>query len=132
MDNVIKFPTKINNNEKYVPLDEEEIGDRVDDMKFLHIQETMLPVLHNLFSSLAVAGFDFSIEEDEEDPFLKDGALVVESIKAMLCKHHGIEHPLSIIADVLFVPNEDDDEEGSFKIADNISITMKTTNPDSE
>ena len=123
MDNVIQFPKK-NTNDKFVPNDLEEIEERMEDLKLVHIQETLLPILHNLFSNLSVAGFDFGVEEGEDDPFLKDGALVVESLKAMLCKHHGIDHPLSIIAESLFIPN--DDEPGTYKIPENISISIKT------
>jgi hypothetical protein len=123
MDNVIQFPKK-NINDRFVPNDLEEIEERMEDMKLLHIQETLLPVLQNLFSSLAVAGFEFGLEDEDEDPFLKDGALVVESLKAMLCKHHGIYHPLSVMADSLFIPN--DEEPGTYRIPENISITMNT------
>ena len=123
MDNVIQFPKK-NNNDKFVPNDLEEIEERMEDLKLVHIQETLLPVLHNLFSSLAVAGFDFGTDEDEVDPYIKDGALVVESLKSMLCKHHGIFHPLTMLAEHMFVPDEE--EEGAFKISENISISMQT------
>ena len=123
MDNVIKFPKK-NINDRFVPNDLEEIEERMEDMKLLHIQETLLPVLQNLFSSLAVAGFEFGLKDEDEDPFLKDGALVVESLKSMLCKHHNIYHPLSSMAENLFIPN--DEEPGTYRIPDNISITMNT------
>ena len=63
-------------------------------------------------------------EDDEEDIYLKDGALVVEAVKSMLCKYHGIIHPLAIIADELFVPNED--EPGTFKIPENLTININT------
>jgi len=123
MDNVIKFPKK-NTNDKFVPNDLGEIEERMEDLKLVHIQETLLPVLHNLFSSLAVAGFDFGADEDEVDPYIKDGALVVESLKSMLCKHHGIFHPLTMLAEHMFVPDEE--EKGAFKISENISISMQT------
>ena len=123
MDNVIQFPKK-NTNDKFVPNDLEEIEERMEDLKLVHIQETMLPVLHNLFSSLSVAGFDFGVDEEEADPFIKDGALVVEALKSMLCKYHGIFHPLSLLAEHMFIPDEE--EAGAYKISENISISMKT------
>jgi hypothetical protein len=120
MSNIIKFPK---NNPKFVPADLEEIEDRMDDLKLHHIHESLQNILPSFFAQLETVGFDFSTLEGESDPYIKDGAFVVESIKAMLCKYHGINHPFSAIADNIFVP--DDEEEGSFKIVDNISVKFR-------
>jgi len=81
-----------------------------------------------LFTRLDAAGFDFGVDEGEEDPFIKDGAFAVEAIRAMLCKYHGLYHPFSDIAEHIFVP--DDEEGGTLKIVETITVKFKDTNAD--
>lgn len=118
MDNIIQFPRSANG--KFVPTDESQIEDRMVYLKHMHINETLANVIPSLFSQLETAAFDFGIDEDtEEDAYIKNGALVVETIRALLCKYHGLKHPFIELSDVVFTP--DDVEHGSLKIVEEIN-----------
>lgn len=101
-NNIIIFPSKIT---KYNgPQTLEEVGETIDLVKQFHIQETIETIVPLLFDQLNVAGF-MTDEDDEE--ILKHSAMVVESIRSLLCVIRGINHPLQLIADNLFVQTDD-------------------------
>ena len=125
MDNVIPFPK--NNKQNNVP-SIDEIVDRMNDVKNLHINETLETVIPMLFSYLETAGFAFadSEEGDEEitlDPNLKDGAFVVEAVRSLLSKYYGLRHPFQQISENIFV--EDLIDEGTFRLVKNLNIEFK-------
>jgi hypothetical protein len=126
MDNIIKFPNK---KTPYVgePRTIQDVDNMVDELKMHHVYETLQVLLPMLFTRLDAAGFDFGVDEGEEDPFIKDGAFAVEAIRAMLCKYHGLYHPFSDIAEHIFVP-DDEDEYGTLKIVEAITVKFKDTN----
>ena len=127
MDNIIKFPNK---KTPYIgePRTIEDVDSMVDELKMHHVYETLQAILPMMFSRLDAAGFDFGVEEGEEDPFIKDGAFAVEAIRAMLCRYHGLYHPFSDIAEHIFVPDEE--EDGTLKIVESITVKFKDTNAD--
>lgn len=126
MDNVIPFP-KNNNNPNTIPLDIEEVDDKIQQLKNHHINETLATVIPMLFSYLESAGFDFgTMDEDEEgldDPNLKDGAFMVEAVRSLLCKHHDMDHPFQIISEKIFEP--DLSNKGVFSLAKKLHIEFK-------
>ena len=127
MDNVIQFP-KHNVQGKFVPTDESQIQDRMLYLKHHHINETLSNVIPMLFTQLEAAAFDFGIEDDSEDAYLRDGAFVVEAVRALLCRYHGLEHPFCELSQAVFTPV--DAPEGGLKVVDNLNITFK--NPELE
>lgn len=98
-DNVIQFPGKM----REVPKDVDEIIERVDTIKHLHVQEVLTTIVPIIFNQMAAAGFDF-IEDEEtgEVTNVKDGAFLVESLRSIMLKHYGIDHPFQIIAENIF------------------------------
>ena len=127
MDNIIKFPNR-KTPHTGDPESAEDVEAMVDDLKSYHVHETLQAVLPMMFGRLEAAGFNFGIEEGDEDVFVKDGAFAVEALRAMLCKYHGLYHPFSDIAENIFVPDEEDD--GTLKIVESVSIKFKDTNAD--
>jgi hypothetical protein len=128
MDNVIQFP-KSNVSGKFIPTDESQIEDRMLYLKHHHINETLANVIPMLFTQLEAAAFDFGIDEDDSgDAYLKDGAFVVEAVRALLCRYHGLEHPFRELSDAVFTP--DGAPEGGLKVVDSLNITFK--NPELE
>jgi hypothetical protein len=101
-NNVILFPTK--NNKYNGPQTLEEVDESMDMVKQFHIQETIETIVPSLFDQLNIAGF--TPDEDDEE-ILKHSAMVVESIRSLLCMVRGINHPLQLIADNLFVQTDD-------------------------
>jgi hypothetical protein len=73
-----------------------------------------------IFNHLDIAGFDVV---DEENNDLKDGAFVVESLRSMMCKYHGLYHPFQQLAETVFVP--DDEEENAYRIVEELNIKLK-------
>lgn len=120
MDNIIQFPRKNGMEDKFLPTSEEEINSKIDLLKYHHIHETLATVIPMLFSNLEAAGFDCSDDTDEN---LKDGAFVVEAIRSILCKYHGIDHPFQEIAQNVFLP--DIDHEGMLKVVEELNIKFK-------
>jgi len=98
----------------------EEVIENMDDVRQVHIQESLENMMPMLFDRLSLAGFNL----DDEDPNItKHGALVVESVRSFLCRVYGMEHPLQIIANNLF----ETDDDGNLSIAENIRITITNT-----
>lgn len=100
-NNVVLFPTR--NNKYNGPQTIEEVDESMDMVKQFHIQETIETIIPSLFDQLHVAGF----QPDEDDDILKHSAMVVESIRSLLCMLKGIDHPLQLIADNLFIQTSD-------------------------
>jgi hypothetical protein len=123
-DNVIVFPKTNAQNYKNLKT-VEDVQRNVDMMKHYHIQETILNLAPIIFNHLDIAGFGLS---DDEDDDVKDGAMIIESLRSYMCKYYGEYHPFQIIAENVFIPK--DDEEDAFKIVDELAVELK--NPDTE
>ena len=126
MDNVIQFPKK-KNGIAAAPVDMEDVENKILNLRFHHINETLAEVIPNLFASLESAGFVFD-EEGEEEKDLRDGAFLVESIRSILCKRYGIPHPFQEIADEVFHMSKDG-EDTRFIIAKELNIKFRN-NPE--
>ena len=101
-NNIVQFPIKKN---KYNgPQSSEEVDESMDMVKQFHIQETIETIIPSLFDQLHVAGFQ--PDEDDEN-VLKHSAMVVESVRSLLCMLKGIDHPLQMIANNLFIQTSD-------------------------
>jgi hypothetical protein len=101
-NNVVLFPTR--NNKYNGPQTIEEVDESMDMVKQFHIQETIETIIPSLFDQLHVAGFQ---PDEDDDDILKHSAMVVESIRSLLCMLKGIDHPLQLIADNLFIQTSD-------------------------
>ena len=115
-DNVIPFPLERQVRKPNVPTIE-DVTENVDTIKQIHIQEALEVVVPMLFNNLSLVGF----EPPDEMASIKDGALIVESIRSFLSKIYDIEHPLQLIADNLFVQL---DKEGTLEVSDKIKIVI--------
>jgi hypothetical protein len=102
-NNVIKFP-KQNVRFDQQPLTLEEVEENIDNVKSMHIQESLALIVRILFEQLTIAGFDTFDADNIEH--VKDGALIVESIRAMMNRNYDLSHPLHDVANSLFA--EDD------------------------
>ena len=71
-------------------------------------------------------GSELIKDVDEEETFaIKDGALIIEAIRSILCKHYGIFHPFQPLSEAVF--ELDPEEEGALKIVDTLNIEMIET-----
>jgi hypothetical protein len=122
-NNVIEFPSK-RATPVIGPKDDIEVALNVSQVKFNHINETLSVIVPMIFSNIELAGFDFMSEEIEDDQNLKDGALLIETVRSILCKYYGIDHPLQHVAENLFVKEDD----GSFTLADSLDINFEKGN----
>lgn len=120
-NNVVLFP-KSYSGPKGETLTIENVSKNIDMMKHFHIQETISTIAPMIFNQLDLAGFDFS---DEETSDVKDGAFIIEALRSMMCKHHGIYHPFQLISENVFFP--DSEEIGSLKIVDSLNIELKNS-----
>jgi hypothetical protein len=107
-NNVIQFPSK--NIRSTFPKDSEEIASNIKLVKFNHVNETLQTIIPLLFTNMELAGFQVAIDEGEEDFNIKDGALIVEAIRSLLCKIHDMEHPFQNLAESIFIQKDGVDE----------------------
>lgn len=124
-NNVIQFPKEYN-GPLVNGMSVYEINENVNMMKQFHIQETVDMIVPIIFNHFDIAGFEL-IDDNDEMYALKDGALVVESLRSMLCKYYDVYHPLQIVSESLFV---EQDSENSMKIAETLNVVLK--NPETE
>lgn len=102
MSNIVQFP-----NLKAPTKDNLEKS--VRDYKLEAIDYAADELYGDLFSRINYFGFDITDEHD-----LKDVALVVESIKSLLCKVSGVDHPLQKLATkMMSIQEVDDDNDGT-------------------
>jgi hypothetical protein len=115
-NNVVSFPkTKIPSN---MPTTIEEIEDNMEMIRQIHIQETIETVMPILFDQISIAGFPPENETDD----MKEGALIVEAVRSLLCKVYGVSHPFQDIAENIFI-----EDGGELKMAGNIKIIISDT-----
>jgi len=117
-NNIISFPHK-NNMRKIEP---DEIENNLTMVKYNHIGETLALVIPILFNNIELAGFLIDDDETKSNINIKDGALIVEAIKAFLLKHYDIYHPFQDISNEVFEETEVDNE---FKIKPKLLIEFK-------
>lgn len=116
-NNVIQFPSRGNFDRAPAPQSLDEVIEMVDDLKQAHIQETIETVIPMLFNSLSVVGF----QPDDDDTYLKDGALIVEAVRSFLNKTYSIEHPLQFIAEHMF---EQSEEDGHLSVSNRVKLVI--------
>ena len=120
-NNVIAFPKSFQKVVDTPTTTMDEIDHNLEMMRHYHIQETIATITPMIFNHLDIAGFGFPDDESIDD--LKTGAFVVESIRALLCKHYGMYHPFQIISDEVFAVDPND--EGALKIAESLVVELK-------
>lgn len=123
-NNIIQFP----NSGRVIPgpATNEEVIDRVDAVKYNHVNEALETIIPRLFSNIELAGFDMICGENGDLlENIKDGALIVEAVRSILCKYYDLHHPIQEIAENLFSRVED--PEGDIYImADELNIKFKS------
>lgn len=123
-NNVVNFPKAyIGPKEK---VSAEDITRNLDMMKQFHIQETIANLAPLIFNHLDVSGFALLEEEAEEAQSIKDGAFVIEALRAIMCKHYGIYHPFQKLSEEIFYADEDEPE--ALRIVDSLNIVLKEDN----
>ena len=94
--NVIKFPTDrvVYNNKPVKPEPSEEEARRIKEDIFVdQITESLILDIIHVLQENAV--------ETKTDIFLRDLAIIIESIKSLLKRDFGIEHPMHKITDAI-------------------------------
>jgi hypothetical protein len=114
MGEVIQFP--VSDNLDAPVTSKEQVKENIQDVQLFHISETLDSILPMLFGRLEMAGFDLAKGED-----IKNGALLVESLKSVLCKYYGIEHPFQEVAENVFSA----DETGDLSLNKSIHVDFK-------
>ena len=105
-NNVIIFPkNKTEPDSIELPTTIDEITYSLEQIKLLHIDEVVDYIISSTLDKLYVAGFKF--EDVLEDDNAKHITLLSESLKSLLCKYYNIDHNLQVIAEQIFVINED-------------------------
>jgi hypothetical protein len=121
-NNVIMFPKQYH-GPAAPSLD--EIIENTDMMKHFHIQETLNNLIPLIFTHLDIAGFEFEDEEDAASmESIKEGAFLVEALRALMCRHYGIYHPFQDLWEKIF-QYDSSKTEPVLRILDKIDIEFK-------
>lgn len=118
-NNIIVFPrkSKLESNIVQCPQSLEDVADTVDVVREAHMQQALEQIVPMLFDNLALAGF----QPLDDFDLLKDGTLIVESMRSFMSKLYGMDHPLQLIAENLFVQI---DPDGTLEVSDKIKIII--------
>lgn len=101
MSNVVQFPKEKKGSP---PQSMDEVHDNLENVRHVHVDETMAIIAEVIFDHLSLSGFNFT---PEDDSYVKDVALAFEAITSMLYKYHSMDYPLQIVADQLFTLQPD-------------------------
>ena len=119
-NNVLQFPLeRVKVTSQRGPNSIEEIEEKVDDFKKIHIQEAIETIIPVLFNQIQILGFE---PPEDDSVYVKDGAFVVESLRSFMCKVYGIPHPMQMIAESLFI----EDNENGFLMSDRVKVVITT------
>jgi hypothetical protein len=91
-------------------------------VKMNHINEALETIIPMLFNNITIAGFDIVPDEEDDDSNLKDNALVVESIRSILCKYYDMKHPLQEVAEEFFFHKE----EGVLAVTKHLDVDLSS------
>jgi hypothetical protein len=118
--NVIQFPFKGNHVDK---IDTKTVQSGINLIKYHHVEETMAHVIPQLFNNIDLAGFNVIPEYEDEGAgeFIKDCSLLLESLRSLLYKHHGIKHPFQTVAENVFIQ----ESEMVLKIVEELNIKLE-------
>lgn len=101
MSNVVQFPKEKRGSP---PQSLDEVHDNLENVRHVHVDETMAIIAEVIFDNLAISGFNFT---PEDGSYVKDVALAFEAIASMLYKYHSMDYPLQVVADQLFTLQDD-------------------------
>lgn len=100
MTNVVNFPkSPLKGPEKI-----EELRSSILDYRMSKVDECADELYEDLFIKMHLFGFDVS-----DEGMKKDVALVVESIRSLLCKTYNVKHVLQDLAQTVMVQIDDVD-----------------------
>lgn len=120
-NNVVSFP-KGKSVSRDISL--EDIQHNMDMMRHYHIQETIQNLVPLIFNQLDIAGF--GLIEDDVDNDIKDGALIVESLRSLMLKHYEMHHPFQQVANAIFISHPK--EDGAYKIVEKLELELIPVN----
>ena len=123
-NNIVSFPKRHANPD----ISLEDVQNNLNMMKHYHIQETITTIVPIIFNHLDIAGF--GIIEEDVDLDIKDGALIVESLRSLMMKHYDMHHPFQQVAEAIFQPHPT--EEGAFSIVKKLKLDLKSIEPETE
>lgn len=119
MSNVVQFPVERLN---VPPQSIEEMQDSISIMRKEHVDNLMDMMIPSVLMLFETNGMDV-----ETEAYVKDSALVIESIKALMYKYYNLEHPLNFIAETCFDVRMNSDETISYNY--DISLSNEPNEP---
>lgn len=93
-DNVVLFPGF---KRESPPQTVEEIVDKVTQTRKEHVEGVLVDLIPDMIHLFGSYGLDINSEE-----YVKDVAMVMESIKAMISRQYHLEHPFHSMVDNIF------------------------------
>ena len=111
MNNVIMFPNS--NKIRSVPTPQ-TVQEDIENLKLAHVDEALEFLNVLLMDNMIIGGFNFDFTK--ENKYLKDLAMVSESIRAILYKYHKIDHPLHKLSEKIFTTKNNEVDWAGEKI----------------
>jgi len=112
-NNIIEFPLEISRNIRNIPqLNKEQVDEHVLYLKNYVVDEVLTVIVQSVYNQLAISGHEIN------EYTMKDGALIVEAIRSIIQKNHGISHEFQNLAEEMFTK----DENNSLTLSADLSI----------
>lgn len=125
-NNIINFPNPSLKRRKkiinqHLRINENQILNRTELLRGYHINDTVNTLIPILFNQIELAGFELNPQEEDSNVNIKDGTLIIEAVRSLLCKHYGIFHPFQILVEKMIKINE----ENGFELVNNLKVNLK-------
>ncbi len=105
-DNVVIFPVT---KKQSPPQTIEEIVDRVTQTRIDHVENVLIDIIPDMIHMFGSYGLDIS-----SDDYVKDVAMIMESVKSMISRQYHVEHPFHKMVDTIFNCNYNEDNTISY------------------
>jgi hypothetical protein len=119
VSNVVQFPVERMN---VPPQSIEEMQDSISIMRKEHVDNLMDMMIPSVLTLFETNGMDV-----ETEAYMKDSALVIESIKALMYKYYNLEHPLNFVAETCFDVKIDGNDNVTYNY--DISLSSEPDEP---
>ena len=115
--NIIQFPNVAVRPLPIKTPNKEAVDQHVEQVKHYHVARTLAEIGPQILSNMEVAGIHVGSDPDMTP---KDGAFLMESLRAFMYRYYKLFHPFHTVTDNIFV----DQEDGSMKLADKLDIEI--------
>lgn len=119
VSNVIPFPNVAVRPLPIKSPTKEIVDAYTENIKHYHVARTLAEIGPQLLTNMEVAGLHINSDPDMSS---KDGAFLMETLRAFMYRYYKLHHPFHVMFDNVFI---EDQESGALKLADKLDVEIK-------